>query len=83
MYKVHLRAGAISKLFYDFASVRAFKFIASLIDILMFYIEYLTMYKVRMHAGAIRKILYGCAFVQAIIHSLVLVDYLPLQTHKP
>ena len=40
------------------------------------------MHKVQMHAGAISK-LYGFACVQAIIHSLKLVDYPPVQTHKP
>ena len=49
----------------------------------MFYIKYLIMYKVHMHAGAIRKLLYGCAYVLEIIHSLKLVDYLPVHTHKP
>ena len=49
----------------------------------MFYIKYLTMHKVCMHAGAIRQLLYGCAFVREIIHSLKLVDYLPVHTHKP
>ena len=49
----------------------------------MFYIKYLTMYKLHMHADAIRKLLHGCAYVREIIHSLKLVDYLPIQTHKP
>ena len=51
----------------------------------MFHIRYLTMYKVHnaMHAGAIRKLLYGFAHVRGIIHSLKLVDYLPVHTHKP
>ena len=35
-----------------------------------------------MNAGAISKLLYGFVSVQAIIHSLNLVDYLPVQTHK-
>ena len=29
------------------------------------------------------KLLYGFASVQAIIHSLKLMDYLPVQKHKP
>ena len=41
------------------------------------------MYTVHMHAGAIRKLLYGFAYAQEIIHSLKLVDYLPIHTHKP
>ena len=41
------------------------------------------MFKVQMYACAIRKLLYDFASVQAIIHSLHLVDYLPVQTHKP
>ena len=49
----------------------------------MFYIKYLTMHKVHMHAGAIRQLLYGCAYVGEIIHSLKLVDYPPVHTHKP
>ena len=48
----------------------------------MFYIRYLTMHKVHMHAGAIRQLVYGCAYVREIIHSLKLVDYLPVHTHK-
>ena len=35
-----------------------------------------------MNAGAISKLLYGFVSVQAIIHSLNLVDNLPVQTHK-
>ena len=57
--------------------------IAPLSDIRMFYISYLTMQKVHMHAGAIRQLLYGCAYVREIIHSVKLVDYLPVHTHKP
>ena len=57
--------------------------IAPLSDIPMFYIKYLTMHKVHMHADAIRQLLYGCAYVREIIHSLKLVDYLPVYTHKP
>ena len=41
------------------------------------------MHKVHMHAGAIRQLLYGCAYIREIIHSLMLVDYLPVHTHKP
>ena len=46
----------------------------------MFNVKYLAMYKAQMHAGAISKLfvrLYG-----KIIHSLKLVDYLPVQAHK-
>ena len=57
--------------------------IAHLSDIRMFNIRYLIMHKVHMHAGAIRQILYGCAHVREIIHSLKLVDYPPVHTHKP
>ena len=48
----------------------------------MFYIKYLTIYKLHDHAGAIRKLLYGCVYVREIIHSLNLVDYLPVHTSK-
>ena len=41
------------------------------------------MHKVYMHAGAIRQLLYGCTYVREIIHSLKLVDYSPVHTHKP
>ena len=57
--------------------------IASLSDIPKFHIKYLTMYKLHMHSGTIRKLLYGCAYGREIIHSLKLVDYLPVYTHKP
>ena len=30
-----------------------------------------------------KAFLYGCAYVREIIHSLKLVDYLPVHTHKP
>ena len=60
----------------------SFLLIAPLSDIPIFYIKYLTMYKVHMHAGAI-KILYGCAYVREKIHSLKLVYYLSVHTHKP
>ena len=43
--------------------VRILYFFATLSEIQMFYIKYLTMYKVRMHADAIRKLLYDCAHV--------------------
>ena len=56
------------------------KTIVPLTDISMLYIKYLTMYKVHMHAGAIRKLVYGCTCVREIIHSLKLVDYLPVQS---
>ena len=36
-----------------------------------------------MNASAIGKLFYGFASVWAIIHSLKLVDYLPIQTHEP
>ena len=49
----------------------------------MFNVNYLAMHKVQMHTEAISKLLYGVASVQAIIHSLKLVDYLPVHTHKP
>ena len=48
----------------------------------MFYSKYVTMHKVHRHAGAIRQLLYGCAYVREIIHSLKLVGYLPIHTHK-
>ena len=57
--------------------------IAPLSDISMFYFKYLTTHKVHMHAGAIRQLLYGCVYVREIIHSLKLMDYLPVHTHKP
>ena len=41
------------------------------------------MHKVQIHAGAISKLLYGIAYVRAIIHSLKLMDYLPVRTHQP
>ena len=41
------------------------------------------MYSVHTHTSAIRTLLYGCAYVREIIHSLVLVDYLPVLTYKP
>ena len=41
------------------------------------------MHSVHMRAGAIRQLLYGCAYVREIIHSLKLVDYLPVHTNKP
>ena len=40
------------------------------------------MHKVHMHAGAIRQLLYGCVYLRKIIHSLKLVDYPPVHTHK-
>ena len=49
----------------------------------MFYIKYFTIHKVHMHAGAIRQSLYSCAYVREIIHSLKLVDYLPVHTNTP
>ena len=56
---------------------------APLSDIPMFYIKYLTKHKVHMYAGAIRQLLYGCAYVREIIHSLKLVHYPLVHTHKP
>ena len=47
--------------------VRNLYFIATLSEIQMFYIKYLTMYKVRMHADAIRKLLYVCAYVRTTL----------------
>ena len=62
----------------------AFKeIIARLSDIPLIYIKYLTMHKVHMHAGVIWQLLYGCAYVREIIHSLRVVDYLPVHTHIP
>ena len=50
----------------------------------MFNINYLAMHKVQMHAGATSiRLLHGFVSVRAIIHSLKLVVYLPIQTHKP
>ena len=49
----------------------------------MFYIKCRTLCKVYMHAGTISKLVYGCGYVREIIHSLKLVDYLPVHTHKP
>ena len=58
--------------------------IAPLSNIPMFYIKYLIMHKEHMHhACAIRQLLYDCAYVREIIHSLKLVDYPPVHTHKP
>ena len=57
-------------------------FFAPLSDIPMFYTNYLTMHEVHMHAGAIWQWMYGCAYVWEIIHSLRLVDYPPVHTHK-
>ena len=45
--------------------------------------QFFTMHKLQMHAGVISKLLFGSAFVRATIHSLKLVAYLTLQTHKP
>ena len=36
-----------------------------------------------MHAGAISNLLYGFVSVLAIIHTIKLVGYIPVQTHKP
>ena len=57
--------------------------IAPLGDISMFNIHSLTMHKVHMRPGAIRQLLHGCAHVREIIHSLTLMDYPPVYTHKP
>ena len=54
--------------------------IASLSDIPMFYIEYLTMHKVHMYAGVIRQLLYGCAYVREIIH-FAIAHELSSRTH--
>ena len=67
----------------QFCNTKISHAIKILSDIPMFYIKYLTMYELHMHAGPIRKLLYGCAHVREIIHSLKLVDYLPVHTHKP
>ena len=37
---------------------------------------------VLMHAGPIRNSYYGCASVWEIIHSLKIINYLPIHTHK-
>ena len=55
---------------------------APFIDIPMINVNYLLTHKVQIHAHVIRKLLYGFASVWAIIHSLKLVDYPPVQTHK-
>ena len=58
--------------------------IVPLSDIRMFCNRFFTIHKVHVvHAGAIRQLLYGCTHVWEIIHSLKLVDYLPVHTHKP
>ena len=44
--------------------------------------QFFTMHKLQMHAGVISKLLFGSASVRATIHSLELVDYLTVQTHK-
>ena len=49
----------------------------------MFNTKYLTMHNVQMHAGAISKLLYSFASVRALTQSLKLLDYFPVQTHKP
>ena len=56
---------------------------APFIDIPISNVKYLKMYKVQMHVGTISMSLYGFASVRDLIHSLKLVDYLPLQTRKP
>ena len=69
---------------------------APLSDILMIYIKYLThacwcnkevivwlCVCAHMPAGAIRQLLYGCAYVREINHSLKLVYYPTVPTHKP
>ena len=48
----------------------------------MFYINYHTMHKVHIHAAAIMQLLYDCVYVLEIIHSLKLVDNLPVHKHK-
>ena len=60
--------------------------IAPLSDIPMFYIKYLTnsqCTKFKCMLVQLRKLLYGCTYVREIIHSLKLVDYLTVHTHKP
>ena len=47
-------------------------------DIPVFNVKYLTKYKVQRHAGAVSN----SASIWAIIHSLKLLDYLPIQTYK-
>ena len=41
------------------------------------------MHNVQMHAGAMGDLLSGFASVQIIMHSLKIMDYFPVQTHKP
>ena len=58
-----------------------------LFSLLEFEINYLSIYLIMHkepmhHAGAIRQLLYDCAYVREIIHSLKLVDYPPVHTHK-
>ena len=67
---------------YHFINLEINSIIAPLSDIPMCYIKYLTTHKVHAHTGAIRQLLYGCAYVREIIHSLKLVDYFPIHTHK-
>ena len=74
----HLKSGSL-----DMSKIAARCIIAPLSDIPIIYIKYLTMHKVRKHAGAIRQLVYGCVYAREIIHSLKLVDYLPVHTHKP
>ena len=72
----------VSLLYTTHTHMMLLHFIAPLSDIPMYNIKYLTMLKVHMHVGAIIQLLYGCAYVREIIHSLKLVDYLPVHTHK-
>ena len=68
---------------YYFRKRIVYLIIAPLSDIRIFYIRYLKMLIMHLHASAIRQLLYGSAHVRKIIHSLKLVDYLHVHTHKP
>ena len=61
-----------------FISAYQVDFNLPVLDSRMFIIEYL-----EMHAGAISELVCGFASVRARFHSLKLVDYLPVQIHKP
>ena len=63
--------------------IQYFDLIASFVDIQMFDAKYCAMDKGQMHADEIITLLYGFAPILAITHSLKLIDYLLVQTHKP
>ena len=56
---------------------------SSFIDIPVFYFKHLAMHNMQIHAGAIKNIVNDVCVHTATIHSLKLVDYLPVQTHNP